>query len=137
VATAGGRQAGGRSGACSGFDQIEEWREGMAALLCSLSLDRKTYICEVEGHYRPVAWARPPLSFQCFLFFLSFSMLLCCYLLQWYYVVSTSPYHARHRLSDWKGVKPHASPHRFKNIGGRTIPQTLCKRELHAPSCPL
>jgi hypothetical protein len=69
VATAGGRQAGGRSGACSGFDQIEEWREGMAALLCSLSLDRKTYICEVEGHYRPVAWARPPLSFQCFLFF--------------------------------------------------------------------
>jgi hypothetical protein len=69
----------------------------MVALLCSLSLGRKTYIREVHGHYGSVAWAGPPLSFQhfpFFSFFLSFSMLLCCYFLQWYGIASASPYHA-------------------------------------------
>jgi hypothetical protein len=70
VAAAGGRQAGGRGGAYSACGRSEGWREGMAALLCSLTLGRKTYIREVQGHYGPIAWVRPPLSFQCFSFFL-------------------------------------------------------------------
>jgi hypothetical protein len=70
VATAVGRQAGGRGSACSGRGRCEVQREGMATLLCSLSLGRKTYIHEVQGHYGPVAWAGPPLSIQRFSFFL-------------------------------------------------------------------
>jgi hypothetical protein len=96
VAAAGGNQTGGRGSACSGCDQSEGWREGMVVLLCSLSLGRKTYTREVQGHYGSIAWAGPPLSFQyfSFFFFLSFSMLLCCYFIQWYDVALASPYHA-------------------------------------------
>jgi hypothetical protein len=95
VAAAGESQAGGRDGACSGCGWSEGWREGMVVLLCSLSLGRKTYTHEVQGHYGPVAWAGPPLSFQhfSFLLLLSFSMLLCCYSLQWYGIASASNYH--------------------------------------------
>jgi hypothetical protein len=48
----------------------------MVALLCSLSLGRKTYIREVHGHYGSVAWAGPPISFQHFPFFFLLSFLL-------------------------------------------------------------
>jgi hypothetical protein len=70
VAAAGGRQAGERGGACSGCGWSEGRREGMVALLCSLSLGRKTYIHEMQGHYGLVASAGLPLSFQSFSFFL-------------------------------------------------------------------
>jgi hypothetical protein len=76
VATAVGRRTGGRGGACSGCGQSEAQREGMATLLCSLSLGRKTYIREVQGHYGPIAWAGPPLSFQRFSFFLLHAVML-------------------------------------------------------------
>jgi hypothetical protein len=112
VATAVGRHAGGRGSACSGRGRSEVQREGMATLLCSLSLGRKTYIHEVQGHYGPVAWAGPPLSIQRFSFFLLFFPSPCCYAAIFLNGMASPQPHLimpRRRLSGWKGVKLHAS----------------------------